>query len=104
MDKNLYIRYVILLIIGCIGAVASIILGIYIYIVEDLNEYINFKFLIKLTSKKRFVRQRKQSLVAKSNQLAIKADKSLAGIDITGDDTTLLNDDTTLLNDEDQNL
>jgi len=104
VDKNLYMKYVILLIIGCIGAVASIIFGIYIYIKEDLSEYINFEFLKNLTSKKRFIKHKKQSLVAKSNLLAIKDEQSQESVELTSDDTTLLNDDTTLLNDENVNL
>lgn len=92
MDKNLYITYIILLAIGCTGVVASIIYAIYIYIKEDLNEYINFEFLSKFNIKKRFARQKKQCLKSNSSLLAKKEEEP--------DETTLLNDDTTLLNDD----
>jgi len=98
MDKNMYIRYIILLIIGCLGAVASIALGIYIYIKEDLNEYISFSFLTKFKLKNRSDKQKKQSLVAQSTRLAIKAQKPLKGKELVEDNTTLLDEDTTLLN------
>ena len=104
MDKNLYMRYVILLIIGCIGAVASIGIGIYIYIKEELKLYISFGFITKLMLKKRAAKQRKQSLAAKSTQLSNKLEKSLESMGLANDDTTLLSDDTTLLNDDKLNL
>jgi hypothetical protein len=94
VDKNLYIIYVIMLVIGCIGVLSSIILGIYIYIKEDLNEYINFDFLSDFNIKKRFVDHKKLCIKSKSSQLSIQDEK------LVDDDTTLLNDDTTLLNDE----
>jgi len=79
VDKNLYIIDVVLLVIGCTGAVASIILGIYIYIKEDLSEYINLEFISKFNIKKKFSRHKKQCIEAKSSQLAIKNEKLLEG-------------------------
>ena len=104
MDKNLYMRYVILLIIGCIGTVASIVVGTYIYIKEDLNEYISFGFITRYNIKRRAARQKKQCVEAKSAQFSNKLEKSLESTGLANDDTTLLNDDTTLLNDEKMNL
>lgn len=98
MDKNLYMRYIILLIIGCLGTVASIVVGIYIYIKEDLNEYISFNFFKKFNLRNRSDKQKKQSLVAQSTRLAIKAQKSLKSKKLVEENTTLLDEDTTLLN------
>lgn len=92
MNKTLYMIYIIVLVIGCFGVVASIIMAIYIYIKEDLNEYINFEFLSKFNIKKKFEKRKKQCLEEKSSLLAVN--------DQEPDDTTLLNDDTTLLNDD----
>ncbi|MBU3101261.1 MULTISPECIES: hypothetical protein [Clostridium] len=103
MDRNLYMRYVILLVIGCLGAVASIVVGIYIYIKEDLREYINLGLITKFNSKKKFEKQKTHCIEAKSIQLVKKASKSLENTGLINENTTLLDENTTLLSDEKMN-